>query len=262
MLMDVDRYKQHTAALDIADLDLSRFSDQPLDADTLRCIRYMHDVENHTICYLRDLLVTPAHQDPDITAFLTFWSFEEYWHGEALGRILAAHGESSDQRIRDTRRRLPAKDRLAPLVHLAGSALAGESFIAIHMSWGAVNEWTTQAGYARLAARSGDPLLGEILARIMRQEGRHIDFYAAQAAQRLAGDRRARTITRWALKHLWAPVGSGVMPASETRFLVRHLFSGGDGRKMAERIDRRIDRLPGLAGLGLIQGALGAWRPR
>ena len=27
-------------------------------------IEYMHDVELHTICYLRDLLVTPAHNDP------------------------------------------------------------------------------------------------------------------------------------------------------------------------------------------------------
>lgn len=255
MLMQVDRYKEQTAALDISDLHLGQFSQQPLDPDTLRCIRYMYDVENHTVCYLRDLLVTPAHQDPDITAFLTLWSFEEYWHGEALGRVLSAHGESSDQRIRTTRRRLGVKDRLTPLAHLAGSAAAGESFIAIHMSWGAINEWTTQAGYARLAARSGHPLLAEILRRIMKQEGRHIDFYASQANRRLADDRKARVITRWALKHLWSPVGSGVMPPAETRFLIRHLFAGDEGRVMAERIDRRIDRLPGLAGLRLIQGA-------
>lgn len=258
MAMDIDHYKEHTEALDTSDLDLGQFSQQPLDENTLRCIRYMHDVENHTVCYLRDLLVTPAHQDPDITAFLTFWSFEEYWHGEALGRILSAHGESSDQRIRTTRRRLGLKDRLTPLAHLAGSTLAGESFIAIHMSWGAINEWTTQAGYSRLAARSGNPLLAEILRRIMKQEGRHIDFYASQAHRRLAGDRKARAITRWALKHLWAPVGSGVMPATETRFLTGHLFSGDEGTAMAERIDRRIDRLPGLAGLRLIHGAVGA----
>lgn len=255
MLMQVDRYKQQTAALDISDLDLGRFSRQPIDDDTLRCIRYMHDVENHTVCYLRDLLVTPAHQDPDITAFLTFWNFEEFWHGDALGRILSAHGEPSGQRVQAMRRRLPIKDRLSPLAHLAGSALAGESFIAIHMSWGAINEWTTQAGYARLAARSGHPLLTEILRRIMKQEGRHIDFYASQANRRLAADRKARVITRWALKHLWSPVGSGVMPATETRFLIGHLFAGDEGRLMAERIDRRIDRLPGLAGLRLIQGA-------
>ena len=55
----------------------------------------MHDVEHHTICYLRDLLVSPAHADPEVTAFLTLWNFEEFWHGEALAAGLAAHGQPS-----------------------------------------------------------------------------------------------------------------------------------------------------------------------
>ena len=53
----------------------------------------MHDVEHHTVCYLRDLLVTPAHRDPDLTTFLTIWTFEEFWHGEAIATVLRAHGE-------------------------------------------------------------------------------------------------------------------------------------------------------------------------
>ena len=48
----------------------------------------MHDVEHHTVCYLRDLLVTPAHRDPEITTFLTMWTFEEFWHGEAIAAVL------------------------------------------------------------------------------------------------------------------------------------------------------------------------------
>jgi hypothetical protein len=251
--MDLERYKRHTARLDISDLDLGVFADDPLDADTLRCLRYMHDVENHTVCYLRDLLVTSAHQDPAITSFLTFWNFEEYWHGEAIGAVLAAHGEAPTERVAEVRRRLRWKDRIAPLAHLAGSALVGESFLAIHMTWGALNEWTTQAGYARLAARSGHPVLAELLRRIMKQEGRHIDFYASEAERRLRDDRRARRITRFALRRLWAPVGSTVMPAAEVDFLVRHLFGDAGGRAMAERIDARLSRLPGLDGLRLVQ---------
>ena len=34
--------------------------------------------------YLRDLLVSPAHENPDITTFLLLWVFEELWYGEAL----------------------------------------------------------------------------------------------------------------------------------------------------------------------------------
>lgn len=69
--------------------------DAPLDESTLRYLRYMHDVEHHTVCYLRDLLVTRAHHDPTITTFLTFWAYEEYWHGEAIGKVLHAHGEQA-----------------------------------------------------------------------------------------------------------------------------------------------------------------------
>lgn len=250
--MDLERYKAQTARLNTTDLDFADFARHPLDDDTLRCLRYMHDVENHTVCYLRDLLVTAAHKDPTITSFLTFWNFEEFWHGEALAAVLAAHDEPTELRIEGMRRRLGWRDRAAPVAHLLGSAVAGESYIAIHMTWGAINEWTTQAGYARLATRAGHPLLSELLRRIMRQEGRHIDFYASQAERRLRDDRRAQRITRLALKRFWGPVGSTVMPPGEVNFLIDHLFDGAEGRAMAARIDRRVDRLPGLAGLGLI----------
>jgi hypothetical protein len=256
--MDLDRYKAQTARLDIADLDLTEFTRRPLHDDALRCLRYMHDVENHTVCYLRDLLVTAAHKNPTITSFLTFWNYEEYWHGEAIGAVLAAHGDHPDHRVAGMRGRLGWKDRTAPLLHLLGSALTGESFLAIHMTWGAVNEWTTQAGYARLAARANHPVLGELLRRIMRQEGRHIDFYASEAERRLAGDRRAQRMTRLALRRFWAPVGSTVMPASEVDFLVDYLFDGQEGQAMAARIDRRVDRLPGLHGLALLEQAVAA----
>ena len=79
--------------LDTTGLDFDAFRSQPLDESVLRCLRYMHDVELHTVCYLRDLIVTSANRDPEITAFLTMWNTEEYWHGEAIGSALAAHGE-------------------------------------------------------------------------------------------------------------------------------------------------------------------------
>ena len=121
------------------------------------------------------------------------------------------------------------------------------------MTWGAINEWTTQAGYARLAARADHPVLRELLRRIMRQEGRHIDFYAGEAHRRLADDRRAQRLTRLALRRFWGPVGASVMPDTEVAFLVRFLFGDEDGRAVARRIDRHIDRLPGQSGLGLAE---------
>ena len=94
MSFDLHTYRNLSAKLDIDDIDFSSFRDHPLSPDALRCLRYMHDVENHTVCYLRDILVTRAHKDPDVTSFLTMWNFEEYWHGEAIAKVLDAHHES------------------------------------------------------------------------------------------------------------------------------------------------------------------------
>ena len=193
---------------------------------------------------------------PSVTAFLTCWNYEELWHGEALGRVLDAHGEMAGRgRLSEMRRRLPTADALRPIMFNITSALT-RHLVALQMAWGAVNEWTTQAGYARLAVKADNAVLGELLRRIMRQEGRHIDFYTTQAKSRLAESRAAQRLTRTALRRLWAPVGSGVMPTDETRFLVGHLFADDTGLAAARRIDRHIDRLPGLAGLHLVENSV------
>ena len=197
----------------------------------------MHDVENHTICYLRDVLVTRAHRDPEVTSFLTLWNYEEFWHGEAIAEVLEAHDERAGTgRIAALRQRLPRREAWKPLTFQLGSAVTPH-LTAVHMTWGAVNEWTTQAAYARLAKLADHPTLTVLLRRVMRQEGRHIDFYAAQARSRLADSRAAQRLTRWALRHFWAPVGSGVIPDLEVDFL-RYLPVRGRRRAVGGRPHR------------------------
>jgi hypothetical protein len=255
---DVDSLIQRSGRLEVDDIDFGAFRRRPLDPATLRCLRYMHDVEGHTACYLRDLLATRAHRDPEITAFLACWCYEEHWHGEAIAEVLRAHDEPAGRdRLAATRRHLPRRDALRPVAFTLASALTPH-IVAVHMTWGAVNEWTTQAGYGRLAAKARHPVLSELLRRIMRQEGRHIDFYALGARRRLAESATARRITRFALRRYWAPVGAGVMPDSELAFLVTHLFADDEGGAAARRIDRMVGRLPGLEGLRLAEVAVDA----
>jgi tRNA G26 N,N-dimethylase Trm1 len=56
-------YARSAAPVRTGDLDFTAFRTRPLSAAGLRCLRYMCDVENHTVCYLSDLLVTPSHTE-------------------------------------------------------------------------------------------------------------------------------------------------------------------------------------------------------
>src|SRR4051812_28767274 len=124
MSFDLDAYRSTVTPVQVDDIDFSVFAERPLSEDTLRALRFMHDVESHTVCYLRDLLLTHGHQDPRVTTFLTMWNYEEYWHGVAIGKILEAHGEpAEDDRIGPMRQRLGWKDRVSPFTSTLGSAL-------------------------------------------------------------------------------------------------------------------------------------------
>jgi len=261
MAFDVDTYTRNAGRLQTDDLAISEgFSERPLSPEALRCLQYMHDIEHHTVCYLRDLLVTRAHADPNVTTFLTIWNYEEHWHGEAIGEVLAAHGRPNGaSRVAAVRRSLRAADQWRPVAFLLGSSVVPD-MAAVHMVWGAVNEWTTQAGYSLLARKADHPTLSALLRRIMKQEGRHIDFYADEGRRRLEASRSTQRITRFALRRFWKPVGHGVEPEEETRFLVRYLFDGPEGEAAAARIDRNIDRLPGLSGLHLVSGVVERYR--
>jgi len=100
-------------------------------------------------------------------------------------------------------------------------------------------------------------VLSELLARIVRDESRHFSFYFRQAERWLQSSTAAR-VTRFLIENFWAPVGSGVQPRQETRFIASYVLSGSDGRAAAQRIDDTIRRLPGLQGIAL----LGAWLDR
>ena len=73
---------------------------------------------------------------------------------------------------------------------------------------------------------------------------------------RLGGSRQARTITRWALEHLWAPVGTGVRPQRETDFVIHSLFGDSDGLVAVKEMERTLGELPGLEGSTFLSDAL------
>jgi len=180
---DIDAYVARTGALDVRGIDWADVPRHPVPAEAIRALRYMQDIESHTIVYLRSLLATRAIDDPDVARFLACWVYEESFHGLALERFLAAAGHPVGPRPTPHGRESPAQ-----WLEARGTALVSRmwpDFCAVHMTWGAINELTTLTGYRRLAARAGHPVLSELLERITRDESRHFFFYYRQAELRL-----------------------------------------------------------------------------
>jgi hypothetical protein len=260
MGINLQKFEEQGGRLKTDDIDFDSFRDNPLSPEVLRCLSYMHDIEYQTVLYTRELLLMPAWKDPQFTGFLTLWNYEEYWHGHAIGRVLAMHDwPAHDERLVEMRRFNKRYLFWSPVIFWSlGHGI--RKFPAVHMTWGAINEWTANAAYNRLGTISNNEVLNELLGRMMRQEGRHAGYYASWARDMLDGDRRAQKVTRWFLEHQWAPVGNGDVPKIETSFATAYLFGSGEGMELIDRIEDRIDQLPGLSGLNLVRTAIAAAR--
>ena len=252
---DLDAYVGRSRALDLSAFAWDDVPRHPVPSEAVRTLRYMQDIESHTIIYLRSLLATRAIDDPEVATFLACWLYEETFHGMALARFLEAAGHPVGDR-EQPRGQEPWTKRL----EAAGTSMLSKAwpdFCAVHMTWGAINELTTLTGYRRLQAVANHPVLNDLLDAIVLDESRHFFFYYRQAEIRLQRTSVAR-VTRLIVDKFWAPVGSGVQPRRELEFMAGYLFSDGDGRAAARKVDDTIRRLPGFATVQLLE----AWMNR
>ena len=252
---DLDTYVERSRALDLSAIDWAEVPRYPVPPETLRTLRYMQDIESHTIIYLRSLLATRAIDDPEVATFLACWLYEETFHGIALARFLEAAGAPLPPRATPR-----GQESMAKRIEAAATAMVSKAwpdFCAVHMTWGAINELTTLTGYRRLAVVSPHPVLNDLLDRIVIDESRHFFFYYRQAELRMRA-RAAARIARLLVDRFWAPVGSGVQPDAELRFLATYLFAGPEGRAAARKVDDTIRRLPGFDNVQLLE----AWIDR
>jgi hypothetical protein len=249
----LEDYRSRSDVLAAPEIPREALRAQPLDAATVRALRYMQGVEAWTPFYLKSLLATRAAHEPELAAFLSRWVYEETGHGIAIAALLEANGTPLPPRE-------PGRETWHERITALGTAWVSRwrsDFAAVHMLWGAINELTAVTAYRRLARRSGHPAVVELCARLARDESRHFAFYFEEARRRLAAPRTQR-LARRLLNWFWAPVGSGVEGDAEVRFLASHLFGDAEARAALRKADETIRALPGMAGLHLLE----AWVER
>jgi rubrerythrin len=222
-----------------------------LDGEALFCLGYMMDIESHTVIYMKELLSTSVAEDPSITAFLSCWVYEEFFHSQVLKRLLETQGlKIEDARFAELRRRKAAR-RIAEKIAGIASHMT-RHFPAVHMTWGAINELSTLTGYHAMIERTGHPLIATVMGRIIKDERRHFSFYFNQA-RRMLQDPSARRLTSFLVRHFWTPVGSPVRGDADARRICAFLFPGEQGRARLVEMDTMLARLPGLEWFNLAE---------
>jgi len=243
--LDIEKYIRNSKKVDISDLDLSQAARYPVTDDEIRALTYMCDIESHTVVYLRAILNTCAVEDPQTTAFLSCWAYEEFFHGHTLRRFLDAVGVPlSTTRIAEVQQATSTKEWLKEM----GSSIVcrfSRHFHAAYLTYGAISELSTLEGYGVLARRAQNPILAEIVKRLAKDERRHFSFYFNKARLQLQ-PRNAQRLTSFIIRHFWLPVGGGVKPDSEVNWILSFILGDPQGAEIAERIDATIAKLPGL----------------
>ena len=193
----------------------------------------------------------------EVTAFLACWSYEEHWHGDAIAQVLRAHDEPAGAtRLAQSRGQLPRRDALRP--------------VAVHPRLGAHSPSRGRPHDLGCGQRVDHP----DRVRAPRRQGQAPRAVASSCAGSCARRAGTSTSTRCrpsaglaesadrAAHHPIRPpplLGAGrhrrdapTRGASSSRSTSSATTRG---MAAAQRIDRQVDRLPGLEGLHLLEGA-------
>lgn len=244
---DLGEYTRTAAGSHRGELALEDYDASPLRPETLRSLAYLRNIERATMSHLRGLLITPTHKDATVTAFLTTWAYEKFWIADALDAVIAWHEANGAAPA-------PAPLTIAPRERSIREAISGNligvDLIPTHLAMGAVDEWITQAAYARILATDPNARLADTVDRLVAVKRRHLAFFLESASTRLAASPRAQRLAARRLRRVEWPIGSRAEPREETRRVFERLFAPVP--ELVAELDTRIDDLPGLSGLRLV----------
>jgi hypothetical protein len=254
MKSDIEKYISVSAKIDTSDIDWDEAKEVGLTDDEKFLLTYFSDVESQTIRYLKVLLGMKIAFTPSVAAFLTTWSYEEYFHGYELARLMAVCGSPLEEnRIENMVRKARFNEWLeatfAPLL----SRIFSKQFPAVYLSFGAIQEMTTLRGYECLYRYTQNPVLKTLCDRIAKQERRHFAWYFNHARELLLGSYGSRILARKLLEFNWVPVGAGIKSAEEVKRLFMTLFPSESARGIVREIDTKMGTLPGLEGIKLME---------
>jgi fatty acid desaturase len=253
MNSEIERYIAVSAKVETNDLDWEEAKRVGLTEDERFVLTYFSDIESQTIRYMRMLLQMKIALKPAVAAFLTTWSYEEFFHGYELANLLAACGHPLEEdRVENVKQKAKFNEWVEAAFGPLLSRIFYHQFPAVYLSFGAIQELTTLRGYEHLHRYTRNPVLSVLCERIAKQERRHFAWYFNHARELLSESRGARILARKLLEFNWVPVGAGVKSPEEVKRLFSVLFPAELGSKLVREVDEKMGSLPGLDGLKLM----------
>lgn len=221
----------------------------------LDVLAHLWSAERGLLERMRDFLLTPAHADPRVTAFLTTWMYEQRWLAETLGAVLTAHG-CGPRAPADTVRGQVLRgwdERGRPTVDAVRSNLLGADVTGAQMVVSRLDCAVLALAHRRLGEL--EPRLADTARAVVRVKERHLAFYGVEAAARLSGSEGSRRLARAAVAR-WSWPGTRYSGSAPAATAARHLFAGAAAHGAVLELDRDIAALPGLAGARPVHTAL------
>lgn len=211
-------------------------------------LKYFRDIERFVEKYQKDLLRTPTGRNKYIRRFLERWGAEELGHEEIISKFLAESGLPNEEKwFEKLIKSLPLSYRLqSPLQHTI-AVLFNENFTPVHMAWGAIQEYTTLAGYNKMINASDNPVLRKIISAIKQEEAVHAKFYFEMAQLYLENFPFRQKLARFLIEYFWKPVGEGVRSRTDVEKMIKALFAGTSGLQyFDQRVTQHVQKLPGF----------------
>jgi hypothetical protein len=196
-----------------AELELEGYRSAPLDAETIRMLGILHDLEAATMGQLRNVLVTATHKDARVTAFLVTWAYEKFWIADALAAVIDANPSSAriTTAVRDGRR--------GPVRRALAGFHEGTAVIAVHMTAGLTDDLVLTDAYHRVRDTARSAALSATIDSLAAVKARHTAFFRQEAEWRLAESIAARRLARREFRRTDWPLGiTGLDPADRALF--------------------------------------------
>jgi hypothetical protein len=238
-------------------VDWEAIATQEIESDILEVLDFDLSLEGHVselALYLHSNRI--LRREDLVSPHVAAWQVEEAFHEIAIHNTLAHHVKDMPERSTFRRRDLSQRDRfgvLRPIGAVTAGVFAPRTSKELIIYNGVKGEAVAQGVYEMAADLTENEALNYLLGEIAFQEAGHGHMF-----QSWSEDSPASQSSQWLVRKIaqHTPkvlVGEGYQQPERVARVIRILSAHPDFEQKILRVDGRIDKLPGLEGMHVVE---------